>query len=112
MRGCADKEFMSLALSFTPTWIQVYPGVDLGMPLFFSRNVKGNAPTNGGGSEGFTVYKIGLTAKVYARHQFDLAYTGYDQKIETLPGSTFGSRVLGVPYSDKGWLSFTYQVTY
>ena len=112
MVGCADNEFMSLALSFVPTWLQVFPGVDLEMPLFFSKNLKGNAPTNGGGNEGFITWKVGLTAKAYARHQFDLAYTGYHQKIENAPGSTFGSRVLGAPYIDKGWLSFTYQITF
>lgn len=112
MRGCADKDFMSLAVSFVPTWLQVYPGVDLEMPLFFSKNFHGNAPSNGGGNEGFTTIKVGLTAKVYVRHQFDLAYTIYDQKIEDAPDSIFGSRVLGAPYSDKSWLSFTYQVAF
>ena len=111
MRGCADKNFFSLALAFTPAWLQVFPGVDVKMPLFLSRNLKGNASSNGGGSEGFTIYKIGLTAKAHARHQFDLAYTGYDQKMEALAGTTFGSRVLGAPYKDKGWLAFTYQMT-
>ncbi|MFA7060452.1 MAG: DUF1302 family protein [Pedobacter sp.] len=112
MKGCADKNFMSLAVSFVPTWLQVFPGIDLEMPLFFSKNIMGNAPTIGGGSEGFTTWKAGLTAKAYARHQFDLAYTGYEQKIQDLTGSAYGSRVLGVPYKDKGWLSFTYQVTF
>lgn len=112
MRGCADQEFISLALSFVPAWLQAYPGVDLEMPLFFAKNLHGNAPSNGGGSEGLTTFKIGLTAKAYARHQFDLAYTGYDQKIEAAPDSIFGSRVLGAPIKDKGWLSFTYQVAF
>lgn len=112
MKGCADRQFVSLGLAFTPAWNQVYPGVDLELPMFFSRNLAGNAPSNGGGAEGFTVYKIGLTAKVYSRHQFDLAYTGYDQKIESAPDFVFGSRVLGGPLQDKGWLSFTYQVTF
>jgi len=112
MRGYADKEFMSIALSFVPTWLQVYPGVDLEMPLFYSKNLKGNAPSNGGGNEGFTTFRFGLTAKIYASHQFDLAYTGYDQKTEEASDSIFGSRVLGAPYKDKGWLSFTYKVAF
>ena len=112
MRGCADKDFLSLAVSFVPAWLQVAPGVDVEMPLFCSRNLRGNAPSNGGGNEGFTTFKVGLTAKVYVRHQFDLAYTGYDQKIAEAPDSVFGSRVLGAPYGDKGWLSFTYQVSF
>lgn len=112
LKGCADKQFFSFGLAFTPEWTQVYPGVDLSVPLFYSRGIEGNAPSNGGGVEDFTVYKIGLTAKVYSRHQFDLAYTGYDQKIASAPDSPFGSRILGGPLQDKGWLSFTYQVTF
>jgi len=112
IRGCADQEFMSLGVSFVPAWLQVHPGVDLEMPLYFSKNIKGNAPSNGGGNEGFTTFKVGLTAKAYARHQFDLAYTAYDQKLEAASDTVFGSRVLGAPYQDKGWLSFTYQVAY
>ena len=112
MKGCADKDFFGLTLSFAPSWLQVVPGIDLDMPLLYSKNLRGNAPTNGGGVEGFTNYKIGLTAKAYARHQFDLAYIGYDQKIEAAADSTFGSRVLGAPLKDKAWLSFTYQYTF
>jgi hypothetical protein len=115
IRGCANKQFVSLALSFTPTWTQVMPGVDMSLPVFVSRNLSGNAPSNGGGSEGFTTYKIGLSAVVYARHLLDLAYTGYDQKVG--PRSAVGTpagygRILGAPYKDKGWLSFTYQTTF
>jgi hypothetical protein len=115
IRGCADKEFFSLALSFSPSWTQVLPSVDVSLPIFVSRNLHGNAPGNGGGSEGFTTYKIGISAVASARHLFDLAYTGYDQKVG--PRSTAGTpagygRILGAPYQDKGWLSFTYQTSF
>ncbi len=112
VKGCADKQFLSFGLSFTPAWTQVYPGVDLSLPMFYSRGLNGNAPSNGGGVEGFTVYKVGLSAKVYSIHQFDLTYTGYDQKIKSAPDSPLGSYVLGGPLQDKGWLSFTYQATF
>jgi hypothetical protein len=117
IRGCADKDFYSLALSFSPSWTQVFPSVDLSLPIFVSRNIKGNAPTNGGGSEGFTTFKLGVSATAYARYLFDLAYTGYDQKLG--PTGTPGvvgpagyGRLLGAPYKDKGWLSFTFQTTF
>lgn len=112
IKGCADKQFLSFGLSFTPSWTQVYPGVDISLPIFYSRGISGNAPSNGGGVEGFAVYKVGLTAKAYSRHQFDLTYTGYDQKIKRAADSPFGSHILGGPVRDKGWLSFTYQATF
>jgi len=112
VKGCADKEYFGVSLSFVPTWLQVFPGVDVEMPWFYSVGLKGNAPSNGGGTEGAVIWKVGLTAKAYARHQFDLAYTGYDQKLLADPTSPFGSRILGAPYKDKGWLSFTYQISF
>ncbi|MFY9329408.1 MAG: DUF1302 family protein [Georgfuchsia sp.] len=112
VNGCADEEYFGAAISFIPVWLQVFPGVDVEMPVFYSVGLKGNAPGSGGGSEGSVVWKVGLTAKAYARHQFDLAYTGYDQKLQTDPASPYGSRVLGAPFKDKDWLSFTYQTTF
>ncbi|WP_075188165.1 DUF1302 domain-containing protein [Teredinibacter haidensis] len=112
IQGCADNEAFGLSVAFTPTWFQVFPGVNIEMPVFISKNIHGNAATNAGGSEGFTLYKIGLTAKVFVRHKLGVAYTGYDQKIQSAPDSVFGSRLLGPPYKDKDWLSFTYSVVF
>lgn len=114
MRGCATNTAMSFSAQFTPVWNQVLPGVDMELPLFFSSNFKGNSPYNSGGSEGFNTYKIGLTAKVDARYQFDLAYTGYQVKSrDGIPSATSNnSTILGAPYGDKGWFSFTFQTTF
>lgn len=109
LKGCADDDYFALAVSFVPVWLQVLPGVDLEMPLFFSTGLRGNAPGNAAGSEAATTWKIGLTARMLARHQIDLAYTAYDQKLAADPASPYGSRVLGAPYRDKAWLSVTLQ---
>lgn len=109
LKGCVDDSYLGAALSFNMVWLQVWPGVDMEMPLFYSAGLRGNAPSNGGGTEGSVTWRVGLTAKAYARHQFDLAYTGYRQQLLSDPTSLYGSRVLGAPYKDKGWLSFTYQ---
>lgn len=112
IKGCADKQFFTFGVAFTPAWNQVYPNVDLSMPMFYSRGISGNAPSNGGGVAGFAVYKVGLTAKIQSRHQFDLTYTGYEHKIKRTADSPFGSLILGGPLRDKGWLSFTYQASF
>lgn len=107
LRGCSDDDFYSASVSFTPVWTQVFPSIDLKLPLFLSRNISGNAPTNGGGSEGFTTAKVGISAEAYARHYIDLAVTYYDQKT-----SDSRNLVLGPPYLDKAWVSLTYQTTF
>lgn len=112
LKGCADDGHVGLTLAFTPVWLQALPGIDLEMPLLYSTQLHGNAPSLGGGNASFTTWKIGLTARAYARHQFDLAYTGYDQKLLTDPTTPLGSRILGAPYKDKGWLAFTWQTAF
>ncbi|WP_425930435.1 DUF1302 domain-containing protein [Pseudomonas sp. NyZ201] len=107
LRGCSDDDFYSASLSFTPVWTQVFPSIDLKLPMFLSRNLSGNAPTNGGGSEGLTTAKIGISAEAYAVHFIDLAVTYYDQK-----HSDSRNLVLGPPYLDKAWVSLTYQTTF
>ncbi|MGP3791514.1 DUF1302 domain-containing protein [Pseudomonas sp. B392_1p] len=107
IRGCSDDEFYAVAMSFTPTWVQVLPSIDLKLPIFLSRNISGNAPTNGGGSEGFTTAKVGISAEAHARHFVDLAVTYYDQK-----RSDSRDLVLGAPYLDKSWVSLTYQTSF
>ncbi|MNQ68971.1 hypothetical protein D3C85_835440 [compost metagenome] len=107
IRGCSDDEFYSASLAFTPVWTQVFPSIDLKLPVFLSRNISGNAPTNGGGSEGFTTAKVGISAEAYARHFVDLAVTYYDQKT-----SDSRNLVLGPPYGDKAWVSLTYQTSF
>jgi Protein of unknown function (DUF1302) len=113
IRGCVDGAFRSVSVQFSPTWQQVYPGVDLSAPVFFSKNF-GNSPSNAGGSNGFATYKVGLSASAYARHQLDLSYTWFTQKIDRDTPLTNGAygRLLGAPYSDKGFLSLTYQTTF
>jgi hypothetical protein len=105
--GCASRNFVSASVSFIPVWTQVFPSVDLSMPLFYSANVKGNAPTNGGGSFGFQTLKVGVSAVAYSRHLIDLAVTGYHGKTDAGRGL-----ILGAPYNDKAYVSLTYQTTF
>lgn len=110
LSGCSNKTFWSVGASFTPTWIQALPGVDVSLPLFASWNFKGNAPTNGGGSEGFKVLRMGVSMNAYAAHTLDLSFTRYWSKTDVLPN---GRRVvLGAPYNDKGNVTLTYQTTF
>ena len=47
-----SKNFFGLAINFTPTWFQVFPGVDLLAPVTWSQGISGNAAVLFGGSEG------------------------------------------------------------
>jgi len=109
LSGCSTSTFWTAGISFTPSWLQALPGVDLSMPTFVSYNFKGNAPTNSGGFEGTKVAKIGLSAVAYARHQFDVTYTRYWSDHGVVAGRQL---VLGAPYNDKGNVTLTYQYAF
>lgn len=105
IKGCADDDFYTIGVSFTPSWLQVLPAVDLAAPLFASYNFSGNAPQNSGGVVDALIYKVGLTLTYANRHIFDVAFNNYRFKMES-------NRVLGAPYNDKAWLGLTYQTTF
>lgn len=46
-----SKDFFGLGLNFTPTWYQVFPGVDLSMPLSWSGGLAGNSAVLTGGNK-------------------------------------------------------------
>jgi hypothetical protein len=110
LAGCSSKTFWTVGASFTPTWQQALPGVDVSLPIFGSYNFKGNAPTNSGGFEGFKVLRIGVSAIAYASHTLDLTFTRYWSKTGTLANGR--QLVLGAPYNDKGNVTLTYQTTF
>ena len=47
-----SKNFVGLAFNFTPTWFQVFPGVDILAPVTWSQGLSGNAAVAFGGNEG------------------------------------------------------------
>ena len=75
--GCTTKNFVGLGLAFTPTWFQVFPGVDLQAPLTYAIGLKGNSATVFGGNQGLGNYTLGLGADVYQKYRFDLKYIDY-----------------------------------
>ena len=84
--------------------------MNLELPLYYGRGLKGTAAYNQGGYEGFAPYSVGLRAKVFEKYQFDLKYNGYSGKRRNTPT---GSQILGSAYlSDKGTLTLSFQTTF
>jgi hypothetical protein len=88
--GCATKNFFGLAINFTPTWFQVFPGADLSMPITWSQGISGNAATTFGGNEGLGNYSIGLALDYLQKYRFDLKYIDFYGDTKTSPNALFG----------------------
>ena len=121
--GCSTTSAWGLALSATPTWFQVFPSVDLTMPMSYSRGLKGNSPVPFGGNQGSGQWSLGVGADVKAKYKFDLAYNDYfghytagANPFAAVPGigpsqmaySNGGNALL----HDRGWLSFTFKTSF
>lgn len=75
--GCSTGQSLGFAGSFTPTWYQVFSGVDMFLPVTGSWTAWGNSPVTLGGNEGSGTYSAGLGADIRNRLRLDLKYIGF-----------------------------------
>jgi hypothetical protein len=65
---------MVFSTVFTPTWYQVFPGIDMSAPVALNVGVFGNSPVQGGGNEDTGSYSLGVGAQIYNKYFVDLKY--------------------------------------
>lgn len=116
--GCATRDALTGTVTFTPTWFQVFPGVDLSMPMNYSRGLHGNSPVTSGGNEGNGSYSVGVSANVLQQYQFDLKYVDFygrtQEAASPIPGENMVAAVNGASTAlkDRGFLNFTFKTTF
>jgi len=112
-----SRNYFGLAINFTPTWFQVFPGVDISAPITWSQGVSGNAAVLLGGNEGSGNWSAGVGADIYQKYRIDLKYNGYyGSYTVTRPGLVGFPDVLPngslAALSDRGWVSLTFKTTF
>ena len=115
--GCATKNYVGLGLAFTPTWYQVYPGVDLQLPITFSTGLYGNAATTFGGNQGNGNYSVGLGFDIFQKHRVDLKYIAYFGEINNYGTSPLGQQIITQNgftslLKDRDFISLTLKTTF
>jgi hypothetical protein len=108
------KNFFGLAINLTPTWFQVFPGVDLLMPISWSQGISGNSAVSAGGSRDAGTFAAGVAADIYQKYRIDLKYTGYYGQYSTNAATGAVTVFNGVNsiLSDRGWVSLTFKTTF
>ena len=81
---------VGFGLNFTPTWFQVFPGMDLGMPLTFNYGVYGVSCVAGGSAEHDGNWSAGLSLTIYEKYIVTANYAAYFGELsnEGLAGGT------------------------
>jgi hypothetical protein len=112
MDGCTTKTYWGLALAFTPTWFQAFPGVDLSAPLTYSRGISGNAPTVFGGNERNGTYTVGLGVDVFQKYRFDLKYIDFFGQYKDNGVAVTTQNGFTTLLKDRGFYSLTFKTTF
>lgn len=105
--------YFGLAVNFTPTWYQVFPGIDLTLPLTWSGGISGTAATLFGGNKNAGNYSAGIGATIDHKYLVNISYIGYYGRHDT-DASGAATNFAG-PFSglaDRGWVSLTLKTTF
>jgi Protein of unknown function (DUF1302) len=111
--GCSTKNYLGMAVRFTPQYLQVLPSLDLEVPMALDYGLRGNAPSAGGGNEGALSWSLGAKATYKQKHEFQLLYSDqrarskYDPSGTVLVGGSGGTST-----NDRGWVVFTYKTSF
>jgi len=107
------SNYLGLAANFTPTWFQVFPGVDMTMPITWSQGISGNAATTFGGNKNAGNFSAGLGATIFQTYLVNLSYIRYYGDYTTAAtgaAATFNGSNAAI--SDRGWVSLTFKTTF
>ena len=109
----ANKNALAITLGFTPTWYQVFPSVDMTLPMAYSRGLYGNSAVSLGGNEGAGNYSFGVGAVYQNKYIFDLRYIDYfGGTAENAAGTVTAGNGLNAYNQDRGWLVFNFKTTF
>ena len=108
-----SKDFVGLGLNFTPTWFQVFPGVDLSMPLSWAGGLSGNSAVLSGGNKNNGSYAVGVAADVRSKYNFSLRYVGFYGDYSTTPAGAMNvAQSTSAVLSDRGHVLLTFKTTF
>ena len=108
-----SKSYVGLAINFTPTWFQVFPGVDMSSPITWSQGLYGNAGVQLGGNKNAGNWSAGMAADIYQKYRVQLSYNGYYGKYsQTATGAMNVANGTSASLSDRGWVSLTFKTTF
>ena len=110
--GCVTRDYVGTGVTFTPTWFQVFPGVDLSAPLTYAIGLYGNAPTVFGGNQGLGNYTLGVSADVLQKYRFDLKYIDFVGHTRDNGTAITSQNGLTAFLKDRGFLSLTFRTTF
>jgi hypothetical protein len=118
------RDNMTAALNLTPQWFQVFPGVDLTMPLSIASGLFGSSSVAGGGAASNGSYSAGLSFDIFNKYKVDITYASFFGTYGTdatggipgpggsAPGEHSGAGDIFALLKDRDMLSLTLKTTF
>ncbi|MES2127169.1 MAG: DUF1302 domain-containing protein [Pseudomonadota bacterium] len=107
------RDYYGLALNATPTWFQVFPGVDMSAPLSYSVGLSGNSGVLVGGNRHAGNYAAGLSFDVRQKYKFDIKYVDFFGPFATdATGAISSNAGVSSLLKDRGFLAVTFKTTF
>lgn len=119
--GASTENALAFAMLFSPQWQQVFPGVDLEMPVSWTTGLRGNPAYRAGAfyAQDSSIYSIGLKAIYKSKHTVSLQYNGYYWRPGDTADNGLGQKAYGgfggngpVSLNDRGWLQLQYKTSF
>jgi hypothetical protein len=107
-----SKNYFGLGVNFTPTWFQVFPSVDVLMPLSWSGGIAGNSAVTAGGQERAGSFRVALAMDVRQKYRFDLAYVGFYGEYDEDGGVVTTFNGINSTLSDRDFIALTFKTTF
>ena len=108
----ATRNAGTLAMSFTPTWYNALPSIDLSAPMSVSWGVFGNSPVSLGGNKNVGTFGFGVSAMINQRYSATLQYTGEMGQLRTTTTGAVIQNGLGSLLQDRGAVYLTLKTTF
>jgi hypothetical protein len=115
----ADRDAAGVGITFTPSWVQVFPGMDLSMPLSVSYGMVGNSCVASSWAADTGSYSVGLSMTIYQRYIVTLAWIDYFGPLRSFtdpitgqPVAEFDTSNTNALLRDRGWISLTLKTTF
>tara|TARA_Y100000296_G_scaffold87491_1_gene135707 strand:+ start:8602 stop:10413 length:1812 start_codon:yes stop_codon:yes gene_type:complete len=124
-----SKDNYVLGVNFSPTWFQVFPGVDMYLPVTYNIGLKGQSAIQMGGNKDSGSYSVGVGMDVRSQYRFDLKYVdnfgpfdtchkagdnsapGADGLYGCAPGQTTAFAGTPAQLKDRGMVTFTFKTS-
>jgi len=130
-----SKDNYIVGMNFNPTWYQVFPGIDMFMPVNYNVGLACQSSVQLGGNKGTGSYAVGVGMDVHSQYRFDLKYVdnfgdfdtcgsagnaanhgdgaapGANGQYNCVPGQTTAFAGTVAQLKDRGMVTFTFKTT-